>query len=139
MTGLAYLSTLVLAQQATGGTKTAPAGSKPGADPATSLLVNFLPFLPVILLFYLMFLRPQQRQEQNRRRMLDSLKRNDRVLTSAGIYGTIVQMDSDNDKVVLRVDDDKGIRLTFSKTSIIRLVDAPVADDSGASSPGRKP
>jgi preprotein translocase subunit YajC len=137
MTGLATIAMTAVSQQAAG-TKTPPAGAKPGADPGGSLWTSFLPFLPVVVLFYLMIIRPQQRQEQTRKQMLAALDRNDRVLTSAGIYGTIVQIDPKTDKVVLRVDDDKGVKLTFSKGSIVRRVDAQGTDESAATSPAAK-
>ena len=55
--------------------------------------------------------------------MLGALKKNDKVLTSAGIYGTVVAIDNDHNKVVLRVDDDRGVKLSFSRESIVRIVD----------------
>jgi preprotein translocase subunit YajC len=60
--------------------------------------------------------------------MLTALKRNDRVLTGAGIYGTVVSVDENADRVVLRIDDDRGVKVAFSKASIVRVLDA----DKGA-------
>ncbi len=133
MTGLANLATMVVSQQAAT-TKTPPAGAKPGADTGGNILVNLLPFLPMALLFYVMLWRPQQRQEKLRREMISALKKNDRVLTSAGIYGTIVQIDSDSDKVVVRVDDDKGLKLTFTRSSIVRRADSEESNSGSAGS-----
>ncbi len=84
-------------------------------------IAPFLPFLPAVLLFYFMILRPQQQQERKRRGMIDSLKKNDQVLTAAGIYGTVVSVDGKEDKIVLRVGD--GVKMTFSKASITRVVE----------------
>jgi preprotein translocase subunit YajC len=83
----------------------------------------FVTLLPVILLFYLLILRPQQQQEKKRRQMVEALKKNDRVLTTAGIYGTVVSVDAGSDKVVVRVDDDRGVKLVFSRASVARVVD----------------
>ena len=96
------------------------------AAPAASSnpLSTLLPLLPIPVLFYLLMIRPQQQQEKKRRAMIDAMKKNDRVLTSAGIYGTVISVDPEKDKVVLRVDDDKGIKLEFSKTSVVRVIDA---------------
>ena len=84
-------------------------------------LAPFLPFLPAVFLFYFMILRPQQQQERKRRAMIDNLKKNDQVLTAAGIYGTVVSVDGKEDKIVLRVGD--NVRLTFSKASIAKVVE----------------
>ncbi len=51
------------------------------------------------------------------------MKKNDKVITTAGIYGTVVSMDTDHDRVVLRVDDDRGVKLTFSRVSILKVVE----------------
>lgn len=84
-------------------------------------IAPFLPFLPAVFLFYFMILRPQQQQERKRRAMIDNLKKNDQVLTAAGIYGTVVSVDGKEDKIVLRVGD--NVRLTFSKASITKVVE----------------
>ena len=55
--------------------------------------------------------------------MIDALKKNDKVLTSAGIYGTVVSVDEEDDRVVVRVDDDRGVKVAFSKASIVRVLD----------------
>jgi preprotein translocase subunit YajC len=87
-----------------------------------SAFAQLLPFLPVLVLFYFLIIRPHQQQERKRRTMIDALKKNDRVLTQAGIYGTVVSINSEADKVVLRVDDDRGVKLEFSRASIVRVV-----------------
>src|SRR5690348_17169815 len=93
----------------------AGAGGAAGATSSSGLYVLLLQFAPLILLFYILFIRPQQQQERKRKEMVAALKRNDKVLTSAGIYGTVASVDSEGDKVVLRVDDDKGLKLVFTK------------------------
>ncbi len=101
-------------------------GSKAAPVPAPAAeggLPQILLFAPIIVMFYLLLIRPQQKQEKQRKSMIDALKKNDKVLTSAGIYGTVVSVDPANDKVVVRVDDDKGVKFTFSKASISRVVE----------------
>jgi len=79
---------------------------------------------PIPLLFYFLFIRPQQQTEQKRRSMLDTLKKNDKVLTTGGIYATVVSIDGAHDKVVLRVDDERGVKLAFTRASIARILDS---------------
>ena len=86
-------------------------------------LTGLLPFAAIPVIFYFFIIRPQQQQERKRKELLGALKKNDRVLTSAGIYGTVLSIDSEQDKVVLRVDDDKGGRLTFTRASVVRVLD----------------
>ena len=56
--------------------------------------------------------------------MIDALKKNDKVLTAGGIYGTVVSVDPAGDKLVLRIDDDKGVKLTMSRSSVVRVLEA---------------
>jgi len=96
-----------------------------GAKPADNgnFWVQVLPWLWLPLLLYFILLRPQQQQERKRKDLIAALKKNDRVLTAAGIYGTVVSVDADADKVVLRVDDDRGVKLAFSRSSIVRVLE----------------
>jgi preprotein translocase subunit YajC len=85
---------------------------------------TLLPLLPIIPLFYFLMIRPRQIEDKKRQAMIDALKKNDRVITTAGIYGTVVALDSDHDRVVLRVDDDRGVKLTFSRSSVLKVVES---------------
>lgn len=116
MTGLFETFVPLLAQAAK-----APAAAAAGDGGFMQSIGPFLPFLPAVFLFYFMILRPQQQQEKKRRAMIDNLKKNDQVLTAAGIYGTVMSVDGKEDKIVLRVGD--GVKLTFSKSSITRVVE----------------
>jgi preprotein translocase subunit YajC len=85
----------------------------------------FLPYIIVpIVIVYLMIIRPQKNQDQKRRAMLDAMKKNDKVLTNGGIYGTVISVDASQDRVVLRIDDEKGVRATFAKSSVARVIEA---------------
>jgi preprotein translocase subunit YajC len=82
-----------------------------------------LPFLFIMLLFWLMVMRPQARRQENERRMLlESLKKNDKVLTHAGIYGSVVTVGETEDEVTLKVDD--NVRIKVTKGSIARNLTA---------------
>lgn len=100
------------------------ADDAPAAEPARNDYGVFYWFLLPLAAFYFLILRPQQKQDKSRKQLLDALKKNDKVLTSAGIYGTVVSVDNEQGKVVLRVDDEKNVRFTFSKASIVQVVDA---------------
>lgn len=97
----------------------APAPKGGGGELVGTLIM----FAPAMILFYLLMIRPQQKQEQARKRMVSAMKKNDRVLTQAGIYGTVVSIQPESDKVMLRVDDDRNVRLEFSRASIVRVID----------------
>ncbi len=85
---------------------------------------GLLYLLPIPFLFYFMIWLPQQQQEKKRRAMIDALKKNDKIVTASGIYGTVVSVDPAGDKLVLRIDDDKGVKLTMSRSSVMRVLEA---------------
>ena len=89
------------------------------------LMISYM--VPIAILFYFMILRPQQQQQRRQQEMLAALKKNDRVLTTAGIYGTVVAIDHDAHRVVLRVDDDRGVKLVFNKASVAQVLE-PAAE-----------
>jgi preprotein translocase subunit YajC len=87
-------------------------------------------WLPIYLLgffflIYFMILRPQKQQDQKRRAMIDAMKKNDKVLTTGGIYGTVISVDTSQDRVVLRVDDEKGVKVSFARSSVARVIEPP--------------
>jgi preprotein translocase subunit YajC len=96
----------------------APAGGGGGIMPTLVMAV------PMVALFYFLFILPQQQQEKKRRSMIDALKKNDKVLTTGGIYGTVMSVDAKNDKVVLRVDDERGVKMAFTRASVARVIEA---------------
>jgi preprotein translocase subunit YajC len=66
-------------------------GSPPqsGGGPG-SMLIQFVPIVLVLGIFFFLVIRPQQRERRRRDQMLASLKKGDRVVTSGGLIGTIV-------------------------------------------------
>jgi len=93
-------------------------------DGANSTWLPYIYLLPIPFLFYFMIIRPQQQQERKRRAMIDALKKNDKVLTSGGIYGTVISVDTTQDRVVLRIDDEKGVKLACTKSSVARVLES---------------
>lgn len=55
-------------------------------------IFNFLPLILIFVVFYFLLILPQQRKQKQHQKLLDSLKKGDRVITSSGIYGTVVNV-----------------------------------------------
>jgi len=95
------------------------AGGAAGNGPESGLLGALGPFIPIIIIFivFIWFTsRSQKKRQQKRQEMLDSLKPKDDVVTIGGIKGRIVSIR--DDEVVLRIDPEKDIRITMSKSAI---------------------
>ncbi|MBI3098669.1 MAG: preprotein translocase subunit YajC [Planctomycetes bacterium] len=69
----------------------------------------------MFVVFYFLLIRPQKVKEDQRQEMLKQLKKNDRVLTTGGIYGTV--MSAKDNEVVLRVDD--NVKIRFARNAIV--------------------
>ena len=67
------------------------AAAAPAPQPQQSGFGMFVPMLIMIALFYFMMIRPQQRKERERRKMIDELKAGKKVVFAGGILGTIVE------------------------------------------------
>ncbi|MGH8899774.1 MAG: preprotein translocase subunit YajC [Egibacteraceae bacterium] len=83
-------------------------------------LVQLIPILLIIVVFYFLMIRPQQARARQQRQLVASLGRGDRVVTIGGLHGTVQSVDED--LVSLEVAPDTVV--TFSKAAVARrLVD----------------
>ena len=100
----------------------APAGAGGGGQLMQLLfMVGFMFFI-----FYFIVIRPQRQRERERMEMLSKIKKNDHVLTTGGIYGTV--MNVKDDEVALRIDESSNVRVRFARSSIVGVV-APKGKD----------
>ena len=60
--------------------------------PAVNPITNLLPLVFIFIIFYFLLIRPQKSKEKERQKMLKELDKNDEVVTSSGIHGTIVNI-----------------------------------------------
>jgi preprotein translocase subunit YajC len=113
------------------------AGDEAGADPAApaegqpagaqdgggSSPFGMLPaFILIGILFWVMLMRPQRKEQAQRKQMLAELKKNDHVLTIGGIYGVVVNVRPEADEVTLKVDEATSAKLRVTLASIARVV-----------------
>jgi preprotein translocase subunit YajC len=89
--------------------------------PQGGMIQFLIPLLLCFMLFYLLVLRPaNRRQQQERDNLLKTLDKNDKVVTTGGIYGTVVSVSDKEDEVTVKVDD--NVRLRMTKGSIYRNI-----------------
>jgi preprotein translocase subunit YajC len=63
---------------------------------AQDMLIQFLPLVGLVILFYFLMIRPQQRRMKAHQTMLGNLKRGDTVVLSSGVHGKIVRVEDAN-------------------------------------------
>ena len=81
----------------------------PQAQQAVNPIINLFPLIAIFIIFYFLLIRPQKTKEKEHQKMLTNLNKNDEVVTSSGIHGTIVNV---KDKtIILRIDDNVKIEI----------------------------
>jgi preprotein translocase subunit YajC len=88
-------------------------------------------FLVIGVLFYLMLIRPQRKEQQQRQSMIEAIKKSDRVVTVGGVYGVVTNVRKELDQVHLNVDEKTGTVIRVTMGSIARVLgDEPAAEKS---------
>jgi preprotein translocase subunit YajC len=86
-------------------------------------LIGLLPFVLIFVIFYFLLIRPQQKKQrlaqQERDALLKALKPGDKVVTTGGIYGTIVAVREKDDTVQLRIA--QSVSIEAERSAIGRL------------------
>lgn len=88
---------------------------------------SWAPILFMILIFYFLLYRPQQKARKERDEMLSSLKVGTKIITAGGIYGTITALDDTT--VTIKIADNVEITLTRSAVGTVAPEKKVVADD----------
>jgi len=90
-------------------------GGAPGGQGGNPIL-QMLPLLLIIPIFYLFLIRPQQKKQKEHQKMLAELKRGDKVVTNSGIIGNIWGINEKDNVIVLKVGEETKIE--FLRTAI---------------------
>jgi len=75
---------------------------------------QFLPMLLIIVVFYFFMIRPQMKKAKDHKKFVEELKKGDKVITTSGIHGKIVEM---NDSTFL-IEVESGTKIRFEKSSV---------------------
>ena len=98
--------------------------------PGGQLLTMILPFGLIILVFYFLIIRPQNKKQKDTKQMLAAVKKNDKVVTIGGIRGVIVSVKDDT--VIVKVDD--NVKLEISKSAISTVLSGKESSSNSSSS-----
>lgn len=85
-----------------------------------SPLVSLIPLLVIFAIFYFLLIRPQQKKMKAHRKMIENLKKGDKVVTSSGFWATIVGEVS-KDQEFIEIEIAKNVRARILKNSISEL------------------
>ena len=79
-------------------------------------LMSMLPLLLIVVVFYFFMIRPQMKRQKETRKFRESLSKGDKVVTTGGIYGKIVEVK----ETVIVLEIAKEVQITVDKNGIVK-------------------
>ena len=95
------------------------------ADGAAGGLFQFLPIILVMVIFYFLLIRPQQKRAKQHREMIAAVRRGDKIITSGGLTGTVTKVTENAETVEVEI----------AKDVKVQVVRAMIADIKGKTEP----
>jgi preprotein translocase subunit YajC len=92
-----------------------PAGAAATGGPE-GLLLQFLPLIALMVLFYFLLIRPQQRRVKQHRDMVAAVKRGDTVVLSSGVIGKVTRVD------------EAEVQVEIAANTTVKVVKAMISD-----------
>lgn len=110
-----------------------PAFAQTAAGAATGgpqdMLIQFLPLIALVVLFYFLMIRPQQRRMKLHQQAIAAVKRNDTVVLSSGVIGKVVRVE--DNEVGVEVATGVTVKVVKAMISEVRTRGEPApANDS---------
>ena len=96
----------------------------PGADGSAPPILQMLPLVALVGVFYLILFRPEQKRRREHERMVAALKRGDRVVLASGIHGRVTGV---ADKTVT-VEIARGVQVDVDRSAIQTVAKAPALE-----------
>ena len=89
--------------------------------------LGLMPIILVMIIFYFLLIRPQQKRAKQHKEMLSALKRGDKIVTNGGLTGNIIKAVDDSETIEVEIAKDV-------KVNVIRTMIADVRDKDAAKS-----
>jgi preprotein translocase subunit YajC len=87
-------------------------------------LFSYLPLIVIVIVMYMLLFRGPKKKQQQHQKMVQSLRRNDRVRTIGGILGTVI--DVKDDEITLKVDESNNTKIKVTAGSISKVLSGEV-------------
>jgi len=101
-----------------------PPQADPGRVGQPNMLGALLPFVLVFVIFYLLIIMPQRKKQKKHMEMVENLKPGDQIITSAGIYGTVMGVQKDRIEVKIA----SNVKIDITKGAVGVIIGAETAD-----------
>lgn len=89
---------------------------QPQGEEGANPLMSFLPLLLIVVVFYFFMIRPQMKRQKETRKFREGLAKNDKVVTTGGIYGKITEIKETT--IILEIA--KDVKIKVDKNGIVK-------------------
>lgn len=89
--------------------------------------MEFLPFIVIIVLFYFLLIRPQQKRAKQARELQLNLQPGDRVMLTAGFFGTVTEVEETTTNIKVEIAD--GVVIQVVRQAVAQKVTEAPADE----------
>jgi preprotein translocase subunit YajC len=94
-----------------------------GGEKMPQGIAGLLPIILMVVIFYFLLIRPNQKRQKNVQNMQSNLSKGDKIVTIGGLHGFIDSID--DTKVILKCGD--GSRLTYDRSAIREVLESKAA------------
>ena len=78
------------------------------------LLMTVVMFGSIIVIMYFLMIRPQQKRQKEHQKMLESIKKGDKIITNAGMHGTVIDIDGNTFLIQIA----ENVKITIERSAI---------------------
>ena len=90
----------------------------PAAAGPQNPISSFLPLIIIFFIFYFLIILPQQRKTKEHQKMLNAIKKDDKIITSGGIFATVTNVKGD----VIEVKIAEGVKVQITKSAVATIL-----------------
>jgi len=94
--------------------------------PAEGGMASLVPLILIMVIFYFLLIRPQQKRVKEHKNLVDSLKKGDRIITGGGIIGTVI----DAREAILKVEIADGVRVKIRRDTVSGLAETATTEET---------
>lgn len=87
-------------------------------SPGPPMIANMIPLVVMFVIFYFLLIRPQQKRQKEQEERVRNLAKNDEVITSGGLHGTVVGLKEKS--VLLRIAE--NVRVEVERSAVTQVV-----------------
>ena len=87
------------------------------APQAASMFSSLMPIFLIFIVFYFLLIRPQSKKQKEHQKLLEGLKKGDRVVTASGLYGTVHEVQGNI--VKLKISENVNVQMLKSAISAV--------------------